>query len=301
MKSESEIIETTSTESDKDSVTENIIASNVGGTASTDNVNRFSINNIVNYFKHFTIKWAAIIIFIILWQVLPTIGVLNPIFIPTPTTIAETIIELTLSGELIVDTLASLYRVVIAFGLALAVGLTVGFLLGGFFKTVEKAVNPLLQLISQANPFTLLPVFIAFLGIGEISKIAFIYFVTQWPIIFNTVTGITNVDPVLIKLARTAGLTKFQMFYKVLLPASLPTVFTGIRMAAVFALFMLIGAEMLGSTAGLGYLVMQAQGVMNYPEMFAAIVVVALFGIVFMYVITLIEKRLTSWKEGYQF
>ena len=257
--------------------------------------------NVIGYLKHLTHKYTAILVFIILWQVLPTIGVINPIFVPTPTTIAATIWSLLVSGELITDILASMWRVLAAFALALVVGLSVGLLLGGFFKSVEKAVNPLLQMISQANPFTLLPVFIAFLGIGEISKIAFIYFVTQWPIIFNTVTGITNVDPVLVKLARTAGLSKFQMFWKVLLPASLPTVFTGIRMAAVFSLFMLIGAEMLGSTAGLGYLVMQAEGVMNYPVMYAAIVVTAIFGIVFMYAITLVEKRLTSWKQDISF
>lgn len=264
---------------------------------STSSTTSKSSFNVVGHLKHLTHKYTAIIVFFILWQVLPTIGVINPIFVPTPTTIATTIWSLILSGELITDILASLWRVLAAFALALVVGLSLGFLLGGFFRNLEKAVNPLLQLISQANPFTLLPVFIAFLGIGEVSKIAFIFFVTQWPIIFNTVTGITNVDPVLVKVAKASGLGKFDVFSKVLLPASLPTVFTGIRMAGVFSLFMLIGAEMLGSTAGLGYLVMQAEGVMNYPVMYAAIVVVALFGIIFMYAITLVEKHLTSWKE----
>lgn len=293
MKSENELIETTSEDSIKPG---NVIPTNIGRNVDTDDVT-FS-HKFINYIKHLGHKYTAVIVFIVLWQVLPTVGILNPIFVPTPTVIVSTIINLLLTGELVEDILASLWRVLAAFALALVVGLSVGFLLGGFFKTLEKAVNPLLQLISQANPFTLLPVFIAFLGIGEVSKIAFIYFVTQWPIIFNTVTGITNVDPVLIKLARTAGLSKFQMFTKVLLPASLPTVFTGIRMAGVFSLFMLIGAEMLGSTAGLGYLVMQSEGVMNYPSMYAAIVVVAIFGITFMYSITLVEKRLTSWKQG---
>ncbi|MGB9979180.1 ABC transporter permease [Methanobacterium sp.] len=229
---------------------------------------------------------------------------LNPtwaIFIPTPTTIAETIWSLILSGELITDIWVSMWRVLIAFALSLIVGLSLGFLLGGFFRSAEKALSPLLDMISQANPFTLLPVFIAFLGIGEVSKIVFIYFVSQWPVLFNTIVGITNVDPVLVKLGKATGLSKFQMFSKVLLPASLPTVFTGIRMAAVFSLFMLIGAEMLGSTAGLGYLVMQAEGVMNYPVMYSAIVVVALFGIIFNYAIVLVERRLTSWKEDVNF
>lgn len=215
----------------------------------------------------------------------------------SPTEIVSTIVTLTLSGTLVTDFLASVFRVLTAFAIALGVGLTVGFLLGGFFRHIQKTLDPLLQMISQANPFTLFPVFIAFLGIGELSKIVFIYFVAQWPIIFNTVAGISNVDPVLVKLAKTAGMSRFEVFRKVLLPAALPTIFSGIKMAAVFSLFMLIGAEMLGSTSGLGYLVMQAEGVMDYPTMYAAIVIVALLGIVFTYVITLVEKRLTSWKE----
>lgn len=265
------------------------------GTSSTGS--KFSFD-VIGYLKHLSHKWAAIIVFFIAWQVLPSLNPTWAIFIPTPTVIASTIWGLILSGELIEDILASLWRVLAAFGLALVVGLSLGFLLGGFFRSIEKTISPLLDMISQANPFTLLPVFIAFLGIGEVSKIAFIYFVTQWPILFNTIVGITNVDPVLVKLGKTAGLSKFQMFWKVLLPASLPTVFTGIRMAAVFSLFMLIGAEMLGSTAGLGYLVMQSEGVMNYPVMYSAIVIVALFGIVFNYSLLLVEKRLTGWKEN---
>ena len=230
----------------------------------------------------------------------PQIPSLNPtwsVFIVTPTVIVSTIVNLTVTGILIPNLLASLFRVLTAFGLALVVGLSVGLLLGGFFRNIQKTLDPLLQMISQANPFTLFPIFIAFLGIGEISKIAFIFFVTQWPILFNTVAGITNVDPILVKVAKTAGLGRFAVFHKVLLPASLPTVFTGIRMAAVFSLFMLIGAEMLGATSGLGYMVMQAEGVMNYPTMYAGIVIVALLGIIFMYSITLVEKRLTRWKQ----
>ncbi|WP_225369922.1 ABC transporter permease [Methanobrevibacter arboriphilus] len=160
-----------------------------------------------------------------------------------------------------------------------------------FFKNFEKAVNPLLQLLSQANPFTLFPIFIVFLGIGELSKITIIYWVTQWPILLNTITGISNVDPVLVKMAKSAGLGKVEIFTKVLIPASLPTVFTGIRMGAVFAFFMLIGAEMLGSTAGLGHMIMQAQMVMQIPKMWAGIVTVALLGYIVNYGLLYLEKK----------
>jgi NitT/TauT family transport system permease protein len=257
---------------------------------------KFSIS-LGNFLKNITHKYAAIIVFLILWEILPTIGLVNQIFIPTPTEIAAQMWQLILDGTLIEDTLVSLYRVLAGFGLALLVALPLGFLLGGFFKNFEKAVDPLLQVLGQANPFTLLPIFIVFLGIGELSKIAIIFWVTQWPVLFNTVTGIKNVDPVLVKVARTAGIGKFDVFRKVLIPASLPTVFTGIRMGAVFAWFMLIGAEMIGSTSGLGFLIMQSQMVMNIPSMWAGIVTVALLGLLMNYTILFVEHRLTSWKQ----
>lgn len=253
--------------------------------------------NLKKFLKTITHKYTAIFVFLLLWQILPTIGLVNQIFIPTPTTIAAEMWQLTVTGVLPLFTAVSLYRVLVGFGLALLVALPLGFLLGGFFRNFEKAVDPLLQVLGQANPFTLFPVFIVFLGIGELSKIAIIFWVTQWPVLFNTVTGIKNVDPVLVKVGRTAGLGQFDIFRKILIPASLPTVFTGIRMGAVFAFFMLIGAEMIGATSGLGFMIMQAQMVMNIPKMWAGIVTVALLGLVINYVILLIEKRLTSWKE----
>jgi len=253
--------------------------------------------DIFGIFKSTIHKYIAVIVFILLWQILPTIGVINPIFIPTPTTIAESWWALLIDGTLVTNTIVSLWRVLLGFALALIVALPLGFLLGGFFSNFEKAINPLLQILGQANPFTLFSVFILFFGIGEISKISIIYWVTQWPILFNTITGITNVDPVLIKLGKSIGLSKVKTFTHILIPASLPTVFTGIRMGAVFTLFMLIGAEMIGSTAGLGYMIMQAQMVMAIPKMWAGIVTVAIVGIVLNYAIVLIEKRLSGWKQ----
>jgi NitT/TauT family transport system permease protein len=93
------------------------------------------------------------------------------------------------------------------------------------------------------------------------------------------------------------GLTKFNLFKKVLLPAALPAIFTGIRMSAVFAFFMLIGAEMIGAHSGLGFLIIQSEAVFNMPKMYAAIVSVALLGIAINYVMLRLERKAMSWKE----
>jgi NitT/TauT family transport system permease protein len=245
-------------------------------------------------FIHIT---GAIFVFLLIWELAPYIGLINPIIIPVPTTILAKMVQLILSGELLVNIAVSLSRVLVGFFIALAVALPLGFLLGGWFKSFETSVNPLLQVLGQANPFTLFPVFITLLGIGELSKITIIFWVCQWPVLFNTVTGIRNVDPAIVKMARSVGIGKWQMFKKVLLPAAMPSVFTGIRMSAIFAFFMLIGAEMIGASSGLGYMIIQAQATFQMPKMWVGIVTVALLGILFNWVILQIEKRFSGWKE----
>lgn len=254
-------------------------------------------DEIIKKLKTFALKSSAIVAFILLWEAAPHLGLIDPVFIPPPSIVVVKIYQLLLSGELLVHTAASLQRVFLGFFIALAVALPLGFLIGGWFKTFETAVNPLLQVLGQANPFTIFPVFMALLGIGELSKIGIIYWVCQWPVLFNTVSGIKNVDPVYTRVGRSMGLTKFSLFKKVLLPAALPAVFTGIRMSAVFAFFMLIGAEMIGAHSGLGFLIIQSQAVFNMPKMYASIVSVALLGIAINYVMLMIERRAMTWKE----
>lgn len=247
--------------------------------------------------KTYALKSSAIVAFLLLWEAAPHLGLVDPIFIPPPSVIAAKMYEMLISGELLIHTAASLERAFVGFMIALAVALPLGFLIGGWFKTFETAVNPLLQVLSQANPFTLFPVFMVLLGIGELSKIGIIYWVCQWPVLFNTASGISNVDPIYIKVGRSMGLDKFRLFRKVLLPAAMPAVLTGIKMGAGFAFFMLIGAEMIGAHSGLGFLIIQSEAVFNIPKMYAAIVSVALLGIAISYIMLKLERKAMSWKE----
>ena len=139
--------------------------------------------------------------------------------------------------------------------------------------------------------------FITLLGIGELSKISIIFWVCQWPVLFNTVLGIKNADPSLVKMARSVGITRWHMFTKILLPRALPSVFNGIRMSVLFAFFMLIGAEMIGAHSGIGYMILQAQATFQMPKMWVGIVTVAFLGILINWIIIRIEKKLSGWKE----
>src|SRR6185312_15199894 len=116
------------------------------------------------------------------------------------------------------------------FVLAIAVGVPLGLVIG-WYRPVAEVLGPLLELFRNTAALALLPVFILLLGIGETSKIAIVVYACTWPNLLNTISGVREVDPVLIKSARSMALPPHRLFAKVILPASLPTVFTGVRLA----------------------------------------------------------------------
>ncbi|WP_268966689.1 ABC transporter permease [Paraburkholderia polaris] len=161
---------------------------------------------------------------------------------------------------------------------------------------MAEILNPLLELFRNTAPLALLPVFVLVLGMGETSKVSMVVYSCIWPVVLNTVSGVRNVDPLLIRSALSMGLTPLQLCRKVVLPASVPTVFTGIRVAGAYSILVLIAAEMVGAKAGLGYLVNYSQFTFEIPKMYAGIVTLALLGLAFNHAVLLVERRLTAWQ-----
>ena len=143
------------------------------------------------------------------------------------------------------------------------------------FSGVNTSVFP-----RNTAALALLPVFVLILGLGETSKVAIIFYACSWPILLNTVSGVRNVDPLLIKSARSLGLRPVRLFQKVVLPAAVPTIFTGIRLSAAYSILILIAAEMVGAKAGLGYLINYAQYNFAVPDMYAGIITISAIGLV---------------------
>ena len=256
---------------------------------------------IINYLIDISHKGIAIIIFLILWELLPTVGIIDSTFIPSPSTIALAAWSMIFSSDFISDTAITLSRVFLGLGIALAVGIPLGYLLGGFFKDFEKAIDPLLLLLGQLNPWSAFHLFIVFLGIGELSVVGAVFYISLWPILYSTVGSVKDVDPVLLKVGKAACIGKFKIFWKVILPASLPIVFSGIRLGSLLAFFMAVGGEMMGAGDGLGYLMMWYQMYGLIPEMWAIIVSVSLMGMIFVYILLRLEQYFTNWKEDIVF
>ncbi|MGB9979184.1 ABC transporter permease [Methanobacterium sp.] len=251
----------------------------------------------IGYLKDLSHKWAAIIVFLILWEILPTIGVVDQTLIPSLSTIAMVLWDPIIAGTLPKNTVISMVRMLLGWSIALIVAIPLGYLLGGFFEDFEKAVEPLLQLLGQLNPWSFFHLAIVFLGIGEISIVAAVFYISLWPVLYNTIIGVKNVNYVFVKIARAAGMEKFEIFWKVQLHASLPVVFAGMRLGALLAFLMVMGAEMMGASDGLGHMIMIDQMYGLIPQMWIGIVAMALLGIAFDYILLQFERYFTSWKE----
>jgi len=241
-------------------------------------------------------RFVAIVLFLALWEALPRLGFVDPFFLPPLSTVIATIIQMLQTGELAQHLLASLRRALTGFFLGFVVAVTLGFIIG-WSPRIERYVDPLLQAFRQTSALALFPIFILFFGIGEVSKAAIIFWGVQWPILLNTITGVKNVDPLFIKSARSMGATQWEIFRKVIFPASLPSIFTGARLSATSAVLLLIAAEMVGAKAGLGYMMFDAQQTFRIPRMYAAILLMSIIGFSANYLLVHLESRFTLWKE----
>lgn len=240
----------------------------------------------------------SIITFLVLWEIAPRVNLVPETFISPLSVVLSTLWDLLATGVLLKHVWISLFRAVCGLILATLIGIPLGFLLGGWFRLFERVMTPVLRLLAEINPFSLFPVFIVLFGIGEISKITMIFWVCLWPILLNTLTGIQNVDGLLIKSARSLGVSGRQLFFKVILPAASPNIFHGVRTSCGVAFFMLIAAEMIGASSGLGWLVLNAQINYQIPKLFAATIMISALGLLLNYLFGILEEKLLSWKEN---
>jgi NitT/TauT family transport system permease protein len=241
---------------------------------------------------------GSIVLFILLWQLGCSLNVLPKTFVASPVTIVETLWQYLNDGSLYKHTCVSILRAFYGFILASAVAVPLGFLLGGWFKNFERIFNPLLVFLSQFNPFALFSVFLLLFGIGEFSKVAMIFWVAIWPILLNATLGVKSVDPLLIKLARSMGMGKLGLIVKIVIPSSAAFLFNGFRMAAGIAFFMLIPAEMMGASRGLGWLIINAQINYQIPKLYAGTTVIVIFGILIDKLFRFFERSIVTWKEA---
>ncbi|MDR3153948.1 MAG: ABC transporter permease [Deltaproteobacteria bacterium] len=248
-------------------------------------------------FSRRVMSWYGIIAFLALWQIGPWLGLFDARFIPPFSEVLKDGWILIRTGEFFIHVATSAQRALLGLFGAIAVGVPCGVCLAGFFPRVTRFLNPLLSLLGSINPFALFPLFILLFGVGEVAKFAIIFWSALFPVLNFTIYGVVNVEPILVKAARSMGADRGQIFWKVILPGSIPSIFTGFKMGATVAFLFLIAAEMLSATAGMGYMIHNAS-VNNYiPRIYLGVLGIALMGMGMSVLINRLEGLLMSYKE----
>jgi ABC-type nitrate/sulfonate/bicarbonate transport system permease component len=245
-------------------------------------------------------RLGAVLAFLALWSLLSgavvVLTLFNPIFLPGPWLVLGSVLDMAVRGQLWIHLAATLERVALGFGAGAALGVALG-LAAGHLSPVRNVVEPIVELLRPIPPLAMLPMFIVWVGIGEVSKVGFITYATFFPIFLTTVTGVRQIDPVLLRAAQSLGARGVGLFTRVILPAALPDILTGLRLGVALAFFVIVISEFIGAEHGLGYLINDGRNFFLVPQMLGAAVVLGLLGYAGNGLVRLLERRLTRWQH----
>jgi ABC-type nitrate/sulfonate/bicarbonate transport system permease component len=241
------------------------------------------------------LKLLAIVGFLLAWSaasgIVVALGLFNPIFMPGPWVVLGDLVALAVKGTLATHIVATLERVAIGFGIGAVCALALG-LPAGHFRVVRNLVEPVVELLRPIPPLAMLPLFIVWVGIGESSKIGFITYATFFPMFLTTVHAVRQIDPLLLRAAQSLGARPAQLFARVILPAALPEILTGIRLGVALSFFVIVISEFIGAEHGLGYLINDGRNFFLVPQMLGAAVLLGLLGYGGNALVRLLERRL---------
>ena len=218
-------------------------------------------------------------------------------YFPPLTDILTTFRETWLFDRVGSDVVPSLVRLGLGFGIACVAGVTAGMALG-LSPTLRRVTDPVVQFLRAIPPPALLPFGILVLGVGTSMKVFIIAFVCVWPVLLNTVDGIAGVDPTLRETTRVYGVGARDRLLRVMLPAATPQIFAGMRTSLSLALILMVISEMVASTNGIGYFVLQSQRTFAIPEMWSGILLLGILGYALNGTFVMIERRVLRWHRG---
>jgi len=232
---------------------------------------------------------------LVLWEIVCSTKIVSPLFLPAPSAIVMTGWDMLLSGEITRNLGPSLYRIGVGYLIGSVVGILVGLILG-FSKWADAIGTPVVYAIYPIPKIALLPLFVLWLGIGELSKVTIIALGVFFPVVINTFSGVKSVDQILIKAAVTFGSNHFNVIRKVILPGALPMIFAGLKLAAGTSLLLLVAAEMIAAQNGIGSMVLHYGNLMITTKLMVGVLVLSLLGLTFNRLLQWLENKLLPWK-----
>ncbi|MEW9700242.1 ABC transporter permease [Paenibacillus sp. SI8] len=236
---------------------------------------------------------------IVIWQVLGDAGLFSSSFLPTPLEIAAEFKTLMATGELTEHLAISLQRAAIGFVIGGAFGLLLGFL-AGFLRKLEFLFDPSIQMFRMIPHLAIAPLVILWFGFGEVSKIVIIASGAFFPMYIQTFLGIRSVDNKLFDVARVLNFSKSKQVFRLILPAALPGILLGLRLSVAVSWLGLVVAELIGSQAGIGFLINYGKQTSSAELIFVGVIIFAVIGKGIDSLVRWLEKKWLGWRESFQ-
>ena len=235
------------------------------------------------------------LILLFLWFIITTLELVNPLFVPSIPSVLASFKDLFSGADVYVDLFSTLQRLVFGF----AIGAILGIMLGipaGYSEELYNMLEFLIDFFRSIPVTALFPLFLLFFGIGDFAKIGIAAWSSSLIVLFNTIYGVRNSRKTRVLVAQIMKATKFQLFYRVVLPDSLPQIFVGLRTSLSLALIVVIVTEMfLGTTTGIGQRIFNTSITYRVPEMYASILLAGILGYTLNKLFALLESRIVHW------
>src|SRR3989442_4972419 len=231
-----------------------------------------------------------------LWELCCRLGIVSPRYCPPPTQVAWVLVDRFADGDLGANTLVTVTRLAAAFALAAVPAVPLGLLMG-IAGPVREVVEPYIAFIFRVPKITLLPFLLIILGVGEPAFVVTGATSAFFQIVISTMAGVQTMDPRLLEVGRNYGAHGARLFGKVILPAALPAIFTGLRLGLGLALVTLVAVEFIAAKSGLGHLVYRHWQMLSTPEMYAAFPVVGSLVLMCTRGLPALQARVLTWKD----
>lgn len=233
---------------------------------------------------------------LIIWETLAQTHLINTRFLPPFSTVILTFFSQIVNPTFLYFVLLTVMRCLAGFVMASVIGVFLGLLMGQSAK-MYNLFNPLVEVLRPLPSSAIIPVAIMFLGIDNEMKIFVITFACLWPILINSMDGARNIDSLIIDTAKTFDLSKNDMLFKIVIPASIPGIITGMRISLSLSLILAVTVEMLAGNNGLGFYILDMERSFKYPEMYAGVVFLGLFGFFLNYLFLRMTSRVIKWQK----
>jgi ABC-type nitrate/sulfonate/bicarbonate transport system permease component len=241
--------------------------------------------------------WFFLLGVLAAWEIAAQAEWLNPLIVPPVSRIADIFWDLLLSGQIPTQVAASMKRAAAGYFLAATVFIPLGVLMG-LSERIHRALEVVVEMLRPVPPPVVIPVALLFFGIDDNMKIFVIFFSCAWPILLNTIDGVRGVDWVLRNTARTFRVSPVQTIWRVILPAAAPQILTGLRVSLPITLILVVISEMVGSTDGIGYFILDSQRRFRVAQMYAGMFTLAFLGYALNQIFEFLYRRLLSWHWG---